>query len=227
MKINGFTLIMISAFAVGVIYALGKSSKKINPKGKKILFVGDSHTALTSQPLENTKQYKGEGWQSYLARIYGFNEINISEGGRASKYMIDKFQTYLKTHSTPDVCFFYLGANDAYSPVTNEQVIKNLQFMIDTCNEKGIVPVIITGYNSRSVIVNNPRIKPFGTNTQQSLWNMGEKRYQQQLTFNQLKNAIIVPIYNDILPTDASDGYHLGAKKQQQFAKFIAPYVFV
>ena len=45
MKINGFTLIMITAFAVGVIYALGKSSKKINPKGKKILFVGTKKQA--------------------------------------------------------------------------------------------------------------------------------------------------------------------------------------
>lgn len=205
----------------------GKNAGKlINPKGKKILFVGDSHTSLTNQPLENSKQYKGIGWQSYLANKFGFQEINISEGGRASKYMMSKFLTYLKTHQKPDVCFFYLGANDAFSPVTNAQVIKNLQSMIDTCNEKGITPVIITGYNSRKVIVNNPRLKPFGTNTQKGLWDMGEKRYQQQLMFNQLKNAIVVPMWNDVLQSDASDGLHLGSKKQQEFAEFIAPYVF-
>ena len=202
-------------------------NKLINPKGKKILFVGDSHTSLTTESLENSKQYRGTGWQSYLAKIYGFKEINISEGGRASKYMMAKFLTYLKTHSNPDVCFFYLGANDAFSPVTNQQVINNLQLMIDTCNEKGIIPVVISGYNSRKVIVNNPRLKPFGTNTQKGLWDMGEKRYQQQLMFGELKNAIVVPIFENVLPTDASDGLHLGQKKQQQFAEFIAPYVFV
>ena len=214
----------------GVIVArllFGKGGKKlIDAKGKTILFVGDSHTSLTVQPLENTKQYKGTGWQSYLAKIYGFKEINISEGGRASKYMMAKFFTYLKTHANPYACFFYLGANDAYSPVSNIQVIKNLQLMIDTCNEKGIIPIIISGYNSRKVIVNNPRLKPFGNNTQQGLWDMGEKRYQQQLMFSQLKNAIIVPIFENVLPSDAADGLHLGQKKQQQFAEFIAPYVF-
>lgn len=221
-----YVLYVGGGFLVASLVFSKNASKLINPKGKKILFVGDSHTSLTNQPLENSKQYKGTGWQSYLANKFDFKEINISEGGRASKYMMNKFLTYLKTHQKPDVCFFYLGANDAFSPVSNEQVIKNLQSMIDTCNENGIIPVVITGYNSRVVIVNNPRLKPFGTNTQKGLWDMGEKRYQQQLMFNQLKNAIVVPMWNDVLPSDASDGLHLGAKKQQQFAEFIAPYVF-
>ncbi len=226
-KLLQFAIYLGSGFFVASLLFNSKKSKLINPKGKKILFVGDSHTALTNKPLENSKQYKGTGWQSYLANKYDFDEVNISEGGRASKYMMNKFLTYLKTHKKPDLCFFYLGSNDAFSPVTNEQVIKNLQIMIDTCNENQITAIIISGYNSRVVIVNNPRLKPFGTNTQKGLWAMGEKRYKQQLMFNQLKNAIVVPIWNDVLPFDANDGLHLGAKKQQQFAEFIAPYVFV
>ncbi|MEI7670371.1 MAG: SGNH/GDSL hydrolase family protein, partial [Pseudomonadota bacterium] len=206
-------------------------NKLINPKGKKILFVGDSHTAYTKQPIRiNPTQINGEGWASYLARIYGFTEINISVGGRASKYLMDKFLTYLETNAKPDVAFFYVGANDAFSPVSNKQAIKNIQFMIDTCNKKGITPVVITGYNSRKVIVNNPRLKGFtnvyGTFTQKNLWDMGENRYQQQLMFSELKNAIVVPMFNDVLPSDAADGLHLGLAKQQQLAKFIAPYVF-
>ena len=200
----------------------------INPKGKKILFVGDSHTAFTKQPIRiNETQINAEGWQSYLARIYGFKEINISVGGQASTYLMGKFLTYLKNNPKPDVAFFYVGANDAFSGVANTKVIKNIQFMIDTCNKKGITPVVITGYNSRKIIVNNRRFKPFGTNTQKGLWNMGEKRYQQQLMFSQLTNAIVVPMWENVLPSDAADGLHLGVAKQQQFAKFIAPYVFV
>ena len=209
-------------------FLLNKSKyNQFNPKGKKILFVGDSHTSLTSQPLENSKQYKGVGWQSYLAKKYDFVEINISEGGRASKYMMSKFNTYLKTHEKPDVCFIYLGANDAFSPVTNEQALKNIQSMVDTCNEKHIIPVVIVGYNSAKVIVNNPRLKPFGTNTQQGLWAMGEKRYQQQLLLQQkIENAIVVPMFNSVSQSDASDGLHLGQKKQQEFAEFVSPFVF-
>ena len=203
-------------------------NKLINPKGKKILFVGDSHTAFTKQPIRiNETQINAEGWQSYLARIYGFKEINISVGGQASTYLMGKFLTYLKNNPKPDVAFFYVGANDAFSGVANTKVIKNIQFMIDTCNKKGITPVVITGYNSRKIIVNNRRFKPFGTNTQKGLWDMGEKRYQQQLMFSQLTNAIVVPMWENVLPSDAADGLHLGVAKQQQFAKFIAPYVFV
>ena len=208
---------------------LGKSKgTKINPKGKRILFVGDSHTSLTSQPLENIKQFKGFGWQSYLAKKFNFQEINISEGGRASKYMMDKFNVYLRTHQNPDVCFIYLGANDAFSPVTNEQALKNIQSMVDTCNEKHIIPVVIVGYNSQKVIVNNPRLKPFGTNTQQGLWDMAEKRYQQQLLLqSKIENAIVVPMWNNVLPTDVADGLHLGQQKQHELADFIASYVFI
>ena len=203
-------------------------NKLINPKGKKILFVGDSHTAFTKQPIRiNETQINAEGWQSYLARIYGFKEINISVGGQASTYLMGKFLTYLKNNPKPDVAFFYVGANDAFSGVANTKVIKNIQFMIHTCNKKGITPVVITGYNSRKIIVNNRRFKPFGTNTQKGLWDMGEKRYQQQLMFSQLTNAIVVPMWENVLPSDAADGLHLGVAKQQQFAKFIAPYVFV
>lgn len=205
-----------------------KKNKKVNPKNKKILFVGDSHTALTNQPLENSKQYKGTGWASYLAKKYGFSEINISEGGRASKYMMSKFLTYLKTHEKPDICFIYLGANDSFSPVSTLQTIKNIQSMIDICNEKNILPIIVSGYDSHKVIVNNPKLKAFGTNTQKSLWDMGEKRYQQQLKqLSDLKNAIIVPIFENVSQSDASDGLHLGVKKQQELAEFISSYVFI
>ena len=226
-----YLLYITGGIVVASILFRKGGNKLINPKGKKILFVGDSHTAFTKQPIRiNDSQINAEGWASYLAKTYGFTEINISVGGQASAYLMGKFLTYLKNHPKPDAAFFYVGANDAFSGVANTQVIKNIEFMIDTCNKKGIIPVVITGYNSRQIIVNNPRFKAFtnryGYHSQKSLWEQGEKRYQQQLMFSQLTNAIVVPMWQDVLPSDSADGLHLSVAKQQKFAKFIAPYVF-
>ena len=226
-----YLLYITGGIVVASILFRKGGNKLINPKGKTILFVGDSHTAFTKQPIRiNDSQINAEGWASYLAKIYGFTEINISVGGQASAYLMGKFLTYLETNPKPDAAFFYVGANDAFSGVANTQVIKNIQFMIDTCNKKGIIPVVITGYNSRQIIVNNPRFKAFtnryGYHSQKSLWEQGEKRYQQQLMFSQLTNAIVVPMWQDVLPSDSADGLHLSVAKQQKFAKFIAPYVF-
>jgi len=103
MKVNKFTLILISAFTVGILYALGKSPKKFNPLGKKAVFVGDSHTAGY-----------GWGWQDSLAKKYGFTiQQNLSKGGLRTDQLLPILEKYLKeTKSTPDILFIYAGAND-------------------------------------------------------------------------------------------------------------------
>ena len=84
-----YLLYITSGFVVASILFRKGGNKLINPKGKKILFVGDSHTAFTKQPIRiNDSQINAEGWASYLAKIYGFTEINISVCGQASAYLI-------------------------------------------------------------------------------------------------------------------------------------------
>lgn len=194
-------------------------SKKMNPKNKTILFIGDSHTAGF-----------GWGWQSYLSKLYGFKEINLSKGGVQTSYMVKVLTNYLSDSKNvkPDICFIYGGANDAYSPQTNKTALSNIQKMVDLCNKNNITPIVVVGYNSKKVIYGNPAVKPFGTNTQQSLWNFALKRYDMQKNIpNVIKNAIIVPMWENVNHDTAKmDGYHLSSAYQREFGNFVAQQIF-
>lgn len=213
-------MIYVVLGGVGLIILMSSfKSNKINPKGKTILFVGDSHTAGF-----------GWGWQSYLSKLYGFKEINLSKGGEQTKYMLNVLTNYLSNpkKEKPDICFIYGGSNDAYSPQKNATALSNIQKMVDLCNQSNITPVVVVGYNSKKVIYGNTAVKPFGTNTQQGLWNFSLKRYEMQKDIPKIiKNAIIVPMWESVSHMTAKmDGYHLSAQQQKLFGDFIAKEIF-
>lgn len=178
-------------------------------RGKKVLFVGDSHTA----------QY-GTGWQSILAKRYGFTEKNISLVGKTTGWMLNALNLTLSQGDNYYACFIYGGTNDAYGGISNEQAVKNIQTMVDTCNKSKIIPIVVVGYNTRKVSV--------GNKAQQGKWDLAEKRYQQQILMqNSIKNAIVVPMWNNVNhATAAQDGLHIYGQNQIDFANYIDSVVF-
>jgi lysophospholipase L1-like esterase len=196
------------------------TTKKIDPKGKTFAFMGDSYTSLPTY-----------GWQSVLAKNYDFKEINIAKGGMQTSWMVRQTENYLSKNK-PDYYVIMGGANDAYSPQTIETAIKNIQKMIDMANAKGVKPIVITGYNARKVQVGNTRQKPTSEQlrrgvTQDVLWGMGEKYYKMQLRMlSDLKNATIVPIWDDAKQSDTYDGLHMTWDAHKKFANHVGNYLF-
>lgn len=219
------TLIYILGLSAGILTAstlLGfrglKKLTGLNFKGKKVLFIGDSHTALY-----NT------GWQSILAKRYGFTEKNTAVGGKQTSWMLSQLKLALSTGDDFYACFIYGGANDAYSGVSNEQAVKNIQTMVDLCKEKNIIPIVIVGYNTRKVSVGNPAMPTtIYVKTQKGMYELAEKRYQQQLLMQKsIKNAIIVPMWNNVsYATAPSDALHLYGQAQLDFANYIDSTLF-
>ena len=216
MKKNVIAVLAVAAITIVGLNFIFKSRKKINPRGKLIAFIGDSHTAGY-----------GWGWQSVLAKNYGFTEKNLAVGGKRTDWMLQTLKAYLE-NARPSIVFIYGGANDAYSNVTNAQAIKNIQAMVDLCNSKGITPVVIAGYNARKVQINNPNTKTtIYVTTQEGMWKLAEKFYQLELSIQRdIKNAIIVPIWDGAEMKDAPDGLHLTAGAQKRFAEYIGKIVF-
>jgi lysophospholipase L1-like esterase len=213
---NKKTAIYIAAVSLPLFVLLLLRKKKMNPKGKLIAFIGDSHTAGY-----------GWGWQSQLAKKYAFTEKNLAVGGKRTDWMVNVLTNYLATNK-PDIVFIYGGANDAYSNVTNNTALKNIQKMVDLCNSKNIKPVVICGYNARKVQINNPNTKTtIYVTTKEGMWKLGEKFYQLQLAIqSQIKNAYIVPIWQGAEMKDAPDGLHITANAQKRFADYIGNYLF-
>lgn len=207
MNVKSFNLILISAFAVGVLYALGKTSKKLNPLGKKAVFIGDSHTAGF-----------GWGWQDTLAKKYGFTvQKNLSKGGYRTDQLLPILENYLKTAPKADILFIYAGANDNFSLVQNQKATENVQKMVNAGRNAGIDNIyVISGYRSSKVIYD---LKRYGNYIAKS------DAYKEGLSKN-IKNAVVVPIWEEADYKMSTDSLHLIQSAQTKFANYIGSQIF-
>lgn len=186
---------------------------KLTPKGKKIVFIGDSMTAGY-----------GWGWQSVMAKIYGFIEVNLSVSSKRTDWMLTTLERYLTTDSC-DAVFIYGGANDAYSAVSNTAAVRNVQKMVDLCVSKGIPAYVVLGYDP--MIVSYGRISPTKYVPTQTGMNALTTKYAQlQQMMKSVKNAKIIPVWKNCSKIDSSDGLHLTTAAQKRFAEYVGKEAF-
>lgn len=110
----------------------------VNVRGKKVLFIGDSHTAY---------QY---GWQDQLAQKTGMTYVNTAVGGKRTDWMVKV--ALKKLDSTYDYCFIWGGANDMASKVSIVEAAGNIQRIVNMCNELGVKPIVLTGFDPQTCI---------------------------------------------------------------------------
>jgi lysophospholipase L1-like esterase len=176
---------------------------RFNPKGKKIVFIGDSLTAGY-----------GWGWQSVMAKIYGFIEVNLSKSSKTTSWMLETLQKYLTTDSC-DAVFIYGGTNDAYSGIPNADAVKNVQAMVNICVVKDIKAYVVLGYDPMKV--------SYGRVSSTK----ATKTYVElQRMMKSVKNAKIIPVWTNCSKLDASDGLHLSASAQKRFGEYVGKEAF-
>ena len=104
-------------------------------RGKRALFIGDSHTANHNY-----------GWQVQLCQATGLIQNNISVGGKTTSWMLQQAQ--LNLNSNYDYCFIYGGANDMYnSHISAFNAFNNIQSIVNMCNSKGVKAIVLTGFD--------------------------------------------------------------------------------
>jgi hypothetical protein len=158
MKIKDRLLLMASSFALGWLLVdattMSMSSarpnstlvidtiKPVKPqtiiqdvRGKKALFIGDSHTSNHSH-----------GWQIQVCQATGLVQNNIAVGGKTTSWMLQQANMYLTPNY--DYCFIYGGANDMYnSHISAYSAYSNIQAIVNMCNFKGVKAVVLTGFD--------------------------------------------------------------------------------
>jgi lysophospholipase L1-like esterase len=102
-------------------------------KGKKALFVGDSHTAFDF------------GWQHQVATKTGMSYLNTAVGGKQTTWMLETAKQNI--NSGFDYCFIYGGANDMAGNRAPIKAVKNIQRIVDLCKIHNIKAVVITGFD--------------------------------------------------------------------------------
>ena len=114
----------------------------LNVKGKKALFIGDSHTANHSY-----------GWQEILCHKTGMTMKNTAVVGKNTYWMLNEI-VYAANKSF-DYCFIYGGANDMYSSTSMVDAVQNIKGMIRVCKGNGIKAVVLTGFDPQLCIRND------------------------------------------------------------------------
>jgi hypothetical protein len=137
-------------------------------RGKKALFIGDSHTAN-----------HGYGWQVQLCSATGLIPNNISVGGKTTSWMLT--QANLHVNPNYDYCFIYGGANDMYnSHISAANAFNNIQYIVNLCVYKGVKPIVLTGFDYSVCTRTANKSYP------------GKGAELQRMLLNQLRNAQVV-----------------------------------
>lgn len=173
------------------------------PKWNRLLFVGDSLTC-----------YSG-GWQHVVSKQLGLEYDNISKGGKRTDWMEKRLREHLSNNSDYGTVVIYGGINDSFAYSQPNLTIRNIQRMVDLCNEKKIKPVVIVGYDPSKVI--------FKTVYSDKVTEFHRKRYinLQNRIQNEIKNCKIIPIETTIDRTDSGDGIHLKSSGHKKFYKWV------
>jgi lysophospholipase L1-like esterase len=172
----------------------------------RVLFIGDSLTCYTG------------GWQDQVCRYFGYQSVNRSVGGKRTEWMKLTLNEHLKRDSSFTYCFIYGGCNDAYSYVNLQGAVNNIQMMVDSCNRRGIKPIVIVGYDPAKVSIK--------TVYDAATTKRCRERYVefQKLMIHPetgLKNCKIIPKDTTVTFQDAGDGIHLGGNGQRKFANWV------
>lgn len=107
-------------------------------KGKKVLFIGDSHTAADY------------GWQHQLCKKTKMTYLNTAVGGKQTAWMLQEAK--LKVNEYFDYCFIYGGANDMAGNRPPINSVRNIQAIVNICHKFAVTPIVITGFDPMTCI---------------------------------------------------------------------------
>jgi len=166
-------------------------------RGKRALFIGDSHTAN-----------HGYGWQVQLCQATGLIQNNIAVGGKTTSWMLQQTQMYVT--SNYDYCFIYGGANDMYnSHISAGMAFNNIQYMVNVCKYKGVKPIVLTGFDYSVCTRTENKAYP------------GKGAELQRMLLGQLQNATVVDT-RVVYRSDCGDALcHMNYSGHQKMAQAV------
>ena len=153
----------------------------VSVRGKKALFIGDSHTANHDW-----------GWQVIVCKKTGLILNNTAVIGKHLPWMVNVANMGVTKNF--DYCFIYGGANDIHGNRNPYLVVKDVQKIVNICNSKGVTPIVLTGFNAEECV------RPIKG---QEFYPKAYSRYQRIL-MDSIKNATVIDT-RVVVRTDCGD----------------------
>jgi len=173
---------------------------------RRVLYIGDSLTCAAG------------GWQDQVSKHFGYQSLNLSKGGVRTDYMRSTLNTCFKTDSAFTRVFIYGGCNDAFSYVDLQGAVNNIQAMVDSCNRRGIEPIVIVGFNPAQVTT---RTVYDAATTKRCVGRYIEFQKLMVKEKTGLKNCKIIPMDTTMFYSDTGDGIHFAASGHRKFSKWV------
>ena len=173
---------------------------------RRVLYIGDSLTCATG------------GWQDQVSKHFGYQSLNLSKGGVRTDYMRSTLNTCFKTDSAFTRVFIYGGCNDAFSYVDLQGAVNNIQAMVDSCNRRGIEPIVIVGFNPAQVTT---RTVYDAATTKRCVGRYIEFQKLMVKEKTGLKNCKIIPMDTTMFYSDTWDGIHFAPSGHKKFSNWV------
>lgn len=222
-------LVGVGAFVIGylIVNSLSKSSPSSssnkttaikNKSPKKILFIGDSHTAIKNKN-GGAVTYTYPNLLKKELEPKGYTIDVLALGGETTQWMLNNLPAQLKGKKY-DRVYIYGGANDASNAsIPLEKAFSNIQKMVDLSSENGADVFVNQGYkiegeNGKFLNWRNMSVKGTLLKKPEDWIPYIEKKKELQRRLPlEIKNANFIPPYD--LKGETSDGIHANAKGQQ------------
>ncbi len=211
----------IAVAIIGFVIYLNKKKKvevSDKPKiGKKILFVGDSQTAiLTADGKPITFTYPNIIKKELEPQGYTIDVM--AKGGMATSWMLDNLPKQLKNNKY-DRVYIYGGGNDTSSRVDLDKItLPNIQKMVDLSRENGADVFVNLGYKVDGFADYKKMPLTRYLKKKEDWIPFIERRKELQRKIpTVIKNAKFIPIYD--LGTKTTDGIHPTAEGQKIVAQ--------
>jgi len=209
------------ATAITLTFVFIYASKKFRLKNKnarKILFVGDSQSAIRTDGGDNIS-YTYPNIVKAQLESKGYTIDVLASVGKQTSWMKENLPNQL-AQKKYDRVYIYGGGNDVSSGKSVDSVVTNIQDMVTMANNSGADAFVTLGYRIDNFADPNKMPKTIYVTTPEQWIPIIEKRKQLQKALPQsIKGANFVPVYD--LKGLTNDGIHPTAEGHKIVAENI------
>lgn len=189
-----------------------------NKNARKILFVGDSQSAIRTDSGDNIS-YTYPNIVKAQLESKGYTIDVLASVGKQTSWMKENLPNQL-AQKKYDRVYIYGGGNDVSSGKSVDSVVTNIQDMVTMANNSGADAFVTLGYRIDNFADPNKMPKTIYVTTPEQWIPIIEKRKQLQKALPQsIKGANFVPVYD--LKGLTNDGIHPTAEGHKIVAENI------
>jgi lysophospholipase L1-like esterase len=209
------------ASVILVILSFRKKSGGKNKNPKKLLFVGDSVTAIKNYANNTPIKYTYPNFLKEDLEPKGYTIDVLAKGGEETKWMLKNLPEQLKNNKY-DRIYIYGGANDGQNNVPLEKYLSNMEQMIKLGKDSGADVYVLAGFDNSKTIDPNKVGTTIYVPTKEEMY----KRWQRWMDWqkrlpNLLKSADkVIPIV-EIPKEYVPDGLHPSVKGAKMLSDYI------